>query len=189
MFERLNKVDSSAAAAFDRYSARPCAKTMKGYKLRDEEFYLIAAMGAISGIAEGLGISPMTDAEAFAMMHYEDDSKRGYINPEEGPREPGRVRLRFGIRRRKYAAVTCGRSSRNSSPDTSRRYMLDFKCEYRSGPDCSEVFWDRLLDGEFNGSMKPSQKCDVWECLTTEIIRFSRGTGCRGGTGDDTSSI
>jgi hypothetical protein len=70
---------------------------MKGYKLTDEEFYLIAAMGAISGLGKGLGISPMTDAEAFAMMYYEDDSKRGYINPEEGPRVLGRVRLRFGI--------------------------------------------------------------------------------------------
>jgi hypothetical protein len=53
-------------------------------------------MGALSGTAKALGLSPVTDPEAFAMLFYEDNDRLCYINPAERPREAHTLRFRFG---------------------------------------------------------------------------------------------
>jgi hypothetical protein len=95
--ECVKNIDASAGSAFERYSGGPCGLSLSGYKPSEDQYYILAAMGAWRDVAHGLGLSPLTEFEVFSMLHYEDDHRRGYINSEEKPPVHGIARMRLGI--------------------------------------------------------------------------------------------
>jgi hypothetical protein len=66
------------------FCSNPLQKWLSGQKLTREEFYLLVAQGVwtISGSDEE------DEYEEFAHFLYEDDERRGYINPSERPNAP-----------------------------------------------------------------------------------------------------
>jgi hypothetical protein len=94
--ERLGEIESNAGISIDRYSDRPRLFLTKAYPLSEEYFYVLQAMGLFRGITKGLNLSPVSDFEAFMLMRYEDEQRRGYINPAESPRKDGMIGIRFG---------------------------------------------------------------------------------------------
>ncbi len=94
-FEEIRRARSDA---FERFVAAPLDRLVRGFELTAEQYYLLSAMGAIRGTAKDLGLSPVDDFEAFALLHYDDDEWEGYINPSLEPRDlgSGKAGFRFG---------------------------------------------------------------------------------------------
>jgi hypothetical protein len=67
------------------FCSNPSQKWLAGQQLTREEFYILAAQGIMIIPSE----SGLEDAyEEFTHYFYEDDKKRGYINPLEYPDSP-----------------------------------------------------------------------------------------------------
>ncbi|HEX5436477.1 MAG TPA: hypothetical protein VFW98_04930 [Gemmatimonadaceae bacterium] len=94
----LENIRRARSDAFERFVTGPLERFVRGFELTAEQYYLLGAMGAIRGTAKDLGLSPVDDFEAFALLHYEDNDWEGYINPSLQPRVPGsdKAGLRFG---------------------------------------------------------------------------------------------
>src|SRR5215471_10487347 len=98
----LHAGKSAASEAFQRFSGGPTGKFLAGMRLSEEEFYILNGIAVASSdfprnTANGLGLTDVTDYEAFSMLYYEDDRRYGYINPEETPKKPGYFRWGLGI--------------------------------------------------------------------------------------------
>ena len=94
----LEATDCATRAAFERFCDNPNRKFIfGGPKLTEEEFGILYAMGVLRNTAYCLGVSEVTDYEAYSMLWYEDDHRRGFINPEEEPLPPGRFKVEIGI--------------------------------------------------------------------------------------------
>ncbi len=93
----IDAVERAVAAALDRYQDRPLDLFLKGFLLTREQYHLLAAMRLPLSSAKLAGLSMLDDYDVFCMFHYEDDNRRAYINPDEAPRQPGRIKIRFGV--------------------------------------------------------------------------------------------
>jgi hypothetical protein len=88
----LDRASGAAGELFQRLCARPTDLHLRGFLLSREEFYLLASQDFVCVAG------PWGDAyEVFQMFHYEDSMRRCYINPDEGPRVGGTIKVRLGV--------------------------------------------------------------------------------------------
>ena len=94
----LQQSTSRAKAAgieiFDRVSAGPQARYLRGELLSREEFHLLVSRIELPQRAA----FPAGDSYyVFRMFHYDDGEGRCYINPELAPLQTGRIAVRIGV--------------------------------------------------------------------------------------------
>jgi hypothetical protein len=90
----LRTVDEEASSAFEHYSSRANGLMLIGYLISREDFHLLSAMFEHQYDEPFWGVQ---DYESFCMFHYEDETTRGYINPQTRPHQEGMSGMRFGI--------------------------------------------------------------------------------------------
>jgi hypothetical protein len=82
---------------FNRLSSEPVGKYASGAKLNREEFYLLKAMDVPLIDPKDCNLSNWDDFDFFNLLTYEDEQRRGYINPIPLKYEIRKANIKFGI--------------------------------------------------------------------------------------------
>ena len=85
--KELGKVKRMADQLRSSMCTIPASKafSLNRMSMTEQEYYLLCAAGCKLFTANGLGLSPFSDYEAFIHCCYEDDEKVCYIDPAEKP--------------------------------------------------------------------------------------------------------
>jgi hypothetical protein len=157
LLKRLNDSLQNVASATNTLRGRltePIGKFPAGRPLTSWEYHLLAGEDVFSafadrfpmGTAKAMGVSPVTDFDAFAMASYDDDKRWVYINPIEKPKPSrsdmsaylgeGHVGMRFGTAPEDLDLEAL----RPEQRAFFERYRPDIYARFRRGsPQVSEV--------------------------------------------------
>lgn len=131
LLERLCRSTDTARSIgntlFDRLCSAPVALYLNGYLLTHEQFHLLAAQGIMFDCTYN----------AFRMLHYEDDDRRCYINPNETPLPPpeidqqGGIHQRVGLRLGKPPEEILWNRLRPEQQDYFQQYLPEIAARFR----------------------------------------------------------
>ena len=91
--DQIQRLRQDLVEIDDRWIQRPLAKFMAGERLTRAEFHLVGALGMPMLSALGVAAPTGDEYETWDLLHYEDDSRYCYINPQIDPSE---LSLGFG---------------------------------------------------------------------------------------------
>lgn len=80
-----------------RQCSDPIERFLSGHRCSGEEIRALRAMGVEAYNAHAVGLCAFTDEELFGLFHCDTETRRYYINPDLGPRDPDRAGLRHGL--------------------------------------------------------------------------------------------
>lgn len=129
----------------------PVAKAFSADRLNitEQQYWLLCAVG-FNGFftARSLGVSPISDYEAYQLCVYEDDKVVAFLDPDETPPPPPR---RNG--RKKTIAVHLALSPEEVDPAYLRPEQIDFFKKYR--PDVLPRLGKLKREGRDQASAQP----------------------------------